>query len=165
MLKESIIFPLRSIQSKTYVWFDIVGLTNKTTGKKNKPVDSSPGKQKRKAKLLCSLLSFSWDWKVNWPREVSYGIRGPWKGISGSWGDVEPAVAFAFDGEWSREHTPGFLGLCSKSLGLLLPPQVWLPWSIPSAGLAAHRDHVGPSGPTECFQDSEILLLGGQKMP
>lgn len=77
MLKESIIFPLRSIQSKTYVWFDIVGLTNKTTGKKNKPVDSSPGKQKRKAKLLCSLLSFSWDWKVNWPREVSYGI---WRG-------------------------------------------------------------------------------------
>lgn len=27
--------------------------------------------------------------------------------ISDSWGDVEPSMVFAFDGEWSRECSPG----------------------------------------------------------
>lgn len=62
------------------------------------------------------------------------------------------------------------LRLCSESSGLLLPPDVCLParqlQHTPRAGRAVHRDHAGPSGhapSAECFQYSELLLLGVHK--
>lgn len=163
MLKESILLPSRSIQTKTYVWFDILGLTNKTTGRKNKPVDSLPGRARRKVKLPCSLLSFSCDWKVNWQREASYDIqRGNFIALSVL---EEYGKGYQLPGVmWSQlwcwllmgnrvENTLlAVLGAAraaaeQEQQGLLLPPQVWLPVEHLQLGMAAHRDHAGPSVP------------------
>lgn len=62
------------------------------------------------------------------------------------------------------------LRLCRESSGLLLPPEVWLParqlQHTPRPWRAVRRDRAGPSGhalSAECFQYSELLLLGVHK--
>lgn len=156
-------------------------------------MDTSPGKQRRKVKLPYSLLSSSCNWKENFQMVVIqrkhlmvYSQKGQLSlpclyltTIERNHQRDGPQLSkimwrqlwcLFFVGNGAAVSFLVVLRRCSESSGLLHPPELCLlaqrlQWT-PRTWWDVHRDRVGPSGraPTgECFQYSELLLLGGHK--